>query len=84
VRSISELPETVEKEQIKLAILAVPAESAQQVADQLIAAGVRGILNFAPVSIRVPEHVALIAVDLAVQLEQISFQVNGSAGNGVG
>jgi redox-sensing transcriptional repressor len=49
---------------------------AQDVADRVIGAGVRGILNFAPVSLVVPETVALNAVDLAVQLEQLSFQVN--------
>ena len=39
-------------------------------------AGIRGLLNFAPVSLSVPSEVALNAVDLAVQLEQLSFQVN--------
>jgi redox-sensing transcriptional repressor len=58
--------------------MAVPADMAQDVADQLVAAGVRGLLNFAPVSIQVPPDVALNAVDLAVQLEQLSFQVNVS------
>ena len=57
-------------------MIAVPAENAQDVADALVAAGIRGILNFAPVSLTVPEKVALNAVDLAVQLEQLSFQVN--------
>jgi len=76
VQGMNELAATVARESIRLAILAVPAESAQNVADQLIAAGVRGLLNFAPVSINVPSDVALNAVDLAVQLEQLSFQVN--------
>jgi len=44
--------------------------------DGLVAAGVRGILNFAPVSLTLPPEIALNAVDLAVQLEQLSFQVN--------
>ena len=47
-------------------------------ANALVAAGVRGLLNFAPASIQVPSDVALNAVDLAVQLEQLSFQVNVS------
>lgn len=54
----------------------VPADNAQEVADQLVEAGIRGLLNFAPVSITVPPDVALNAVDLAVQLEQLSFQVS--------
>ena len=55
---------------------------AQDVADQLVAAGVRGLLNFAPVSLNVPPDVALNAVDVAVQLEQLSFQVNVGSGGG--
>jgi redox-sensing transcriptional repressor len=56
-------------------MIAVPADHAQDVANQLVAAGVRGLLNFAPVSITVPPDVALNAVDLAVQLEQLSYHV---------
>ena len=76
IQPLTELADTIIKQSIRLAILAVPADAAQPVADQLIAAGVRGILNFAPVNITVPANVALNAVDLAVQLEQLSFQVN--------
>ena len=79
IQALGELTDTIQKQNVKLAILAVPAEHAQEVADQLIDAGVRGLLNFAPVSITVPPHVALNAVDLAVQLEQLSFQVSFSA-----
>ena len=79
IQSLAELPDAIQKRNVKLAILAVPAEQAQEVADQLIDAGVRGLLNFAPVQITVPPHVALNAVDLAVQLEQLSFQVSLSA-----
>jgi redox-sensing transcriptional repressor len=78
VQPLSELVETVQRLSIRLAMLAVPAEVAQDVADQLVEAGIRGLLNFAPVSIQVPEDVALNAVDVAVQLEQLSFQVSGS------
>src|SRR6187551_3039751 len=79
IEALSDAPDTIAKQNIRLAMLAVPAEEAQTVADQLIDAGVRGLLNFAPVSITVPSHVALNAVDLAVQLEQLSFQVSFSA-----
>jgi len=78
IQRLSELEATIGRLQIKFGIIAVPAEAAQDVADRLIAAGVRGMLNFAPVSLRVPANVALNAVDLAVQLEQLSFQVNVS------
>ena len=76
IQPLGELARTVQDKQIRLAIMAVPADVAQDVADQLVAAGVRGLLNFAPVSITVPPDVALNAVDLAVQLEQLSFQVS--------
>jgi redox-sensing transcriptional repressor len=76
IRPLSELDDTIQREQIRLAILAVPADAAQDVADRLIKAGIRGILNFAPVNITVPPNIALNAVDLAVQLEQLSFQAN--------
>lgn len=76
IQPLTELSDTITKQQIRLAILAVPADAAQPVADQLIAAGVRGLLNFAPTNITVPPHIAINAVDLAVQLEQLSFQAN--------
>lgn len=64
----------------ELGILTVSAEAAQAVADQLVAAGVRGVLNFAPVVLRLPSRVSLVSVDLAVQLEQLAFlvQMGGS------
>jgi redox-sensing transcriptional repressor len=76
IQGLGELAATIQQKNIRLAIIAVPADHAQDVADQLAAAGIRGILNFAPVSITVPGELALTAVDLAVQLEQLSFQVN--------
>ena len=79
IQPLSELAATVQKQNIKLGMIAVPADNAQDVADQLVSAGVRGLLNFAPVSISVPQDVALNAVDLAVQLEQLSFQVSLSS-----
>jgi redox-sensing transcriptional repressor len=78
IQPMSELKPTVEKQAIRLAILAVPADSAQEVADQCVEAGIRGLLNFAPVSLHFPSQIAMNAVDLAVQLEQLSFQVNFS------
>ena len=76
VQPLSEMAAIVSKMGIRLAILGVPADAAQEVTDQLVAAGVRGLLNFAPVSLSVPREVALSTVDVAVQLEQLSFQVN--------
>jgi redox-sensing transcriptional repressor len=76
IQPMTELADTIQKNQIRLAMIAVPGDSAQAVVDQLVAAGVKGILNFAPTSVNVPPHIALNAVDLSVQLEQLSFQVN--------
>lgn len=59
----------------ELGIVAVPSEAAQEVADVLAAAGVRGILNFAPTVLRLPPGVAVVNVDLTIQLEQLAFQV---------
>lgn len=78
IQPLSELKATIEKVGIRLAILAVPADSAQEVADQCVEAGIRGLLNFAPVSLNLRPEIAIKAVDLAVQLEQLSFQVNFS------
>ncbi len=60
---------------IRLAILAVPADAAQRVTDLLVACGIRGILNFAPVPLSVPPHVNLVGVDLSIQLENLAYKV---------
>jgi redox-sensing transcriptional repressor len=59
----------------ELGVVTVPGEVAQGVADDLAAAGVRGILNFAPVVLRLPQHVRLVTVDLTIQLEQLAFLI---------
>lgn len=76
VRSLAELPGAARTLDIRLAVLAVPASVAQSVADTLVSAGVRGILNFAPVSLHPPAGVTVVNVDLAVQLEQLSFNIS--------
>ncbi len=57
----------------EIAILAVPAVAAQQVTDRLIASGIRSILNFAPVRVRVPENVSVRQVDLSMELQVLSY-----------
>lgn len=76
IRPFSSAASFIRENNVRLAILAVPGEVAQDVADNLVAAGIRGLLNFAPVALIVPEYVGLNSVDLAVQLEQLSFQVS--------
>jgi redox-sensing transcriptional repressor len=75
VYSLGELPEVVKRFGIKMAILSVPGAAAQDVADQLMAAGLRGILNFAPVTLNLPQDVRMVSVDLAIELEQLTFAV---------
>jgi redox-sensing transcriptional repressor len=75
IRPLTELQTTIQQEGAELAILTVPKEAAQNVADCLVKAGIRGILNFAPVVLRLPPHVQLVTVDLAIQLEQLTFLV---------
>jgi redox-sensing transcriptional repressor len=58
---------------IKLAIIAVPAEAAQDVADEVIAAGVSGILNFAPRYLTVPKKVKVITIDIAMELGRLPY-----------
>jgi redox-sensing transcriptional repressor len=69
----------IEATRAELGLVAVPAEAAQAVADQLVAAGVRGVLNFAPMVIRVPSPVKLVSVDFTVQMEQLAFLVQVGA-----
>lgn len=73
VRHASELVSTVAREGVEIAMLAVPAQVAQSVADLVAGAGVRAVLNFSPVPLRVPEHVKLKNVDLTTCLESLSF-----------
>ena len=75
VYSMSQLPEISRQLQIRLAVLAVPSAAAQNVADQTVAAGLSGILNFAPVTLSLPDTVQIISVDLAIELEQLTFAV---------
>ncbi len=70
---VDALPRIVAAEGVAIGIIATPASAAQDVADQLVAAGVGSILNFAPVRLQVPEHVSLRKVDLSIELQILSF-----------
>lgn len=73
VMPVEKIGEVVAEHQVSLGIIAVPRLAAQDVADALIAAGIRGILNFAPVTLKVPEGVAVRSVDLTLQLETLAY-----------
>ena len=80
VRHDAELDDALRQDAVDIAIIAVPADVAQGVVDRVIKAGVRAILNFAPVKLRVPDHVALKNVNMAVELEGLSFALANSGG----
>ena len=73
VEPMQKLEKTVRARSIRLGLMSVPASAAQSVADRLVAAGIRGILNFAPGAIKVPEEVTVHTLDVASELEQLSF-----------
>jgi redox-sensing transcriptional repressor len=75
IHRLDDLPKIVRDQRVRLAIMAVPAEAAQGVADLLCGAGIRGILNFAPATLDVPSDVTVDPVDLAGHMEQLSFHV---------
>ena len=75
VMHLDRMPAVVEKNDIKLAILAVPAIAANLAVDSLVEAGITGILNFAPVTLSLPKTVSVVGVDLAMELEQLAFAV---------
>jgi redox-sensing transcriptional repressor len=75
VHHLDQLDAELAKHQIEIAIVAVPAVQAQAVADKLVAAGISGILNFAPVTLTVPAGRSTVGVDLARELEQVTFAV---------
>jgi len=73
VRDIAEVEAVVEAERISIGVIATPAHAAQRVTDRLVAAGVTSILNFAPCVLVVPDGVDVRKVDLAVELQILSF-----------
>ena len=70
---IQELKKYVRRDDVSIAVIAVPAPSAQRVVDLVVAAGVKAILNFSPGALKVPTDVKLKNVDLTVSLESLSF-----------
>jgi redox-sensing transcriptional repressor len=73
VRSLDDLDRVVAESAAAIGIIATPAPVAQEVADRLVAAGVPSILNFAPTVLSVPPHVSVRKVDLAIELQVLSF-----------
>lgn len=77
VRDIDELPKIAKALNIDIGVIAVPAQFAQEVADKLIKAKIKGIWNFAPVKMKIPEDVKLVNEDLSVGLSRLSNYITG-------
>jgi redox-sensing transcriptional repressor len=84
VRWLDDLPVIAEEQRLAIGIIATPASAAQDVADRLVAAGVRSILNFAPAVISVPPNVFLRKVDLSIELQILAFYQQRGGRDGFG
>jgi redox-sensing transcriptional repressor len=73
IQPMESLHEVIRKQGIKMAILTVAAEAAQEVTNTLVDCGITGILNFAPLVLHVPEEVMVNNVNLAIELENLSY-----------
>ncbi len=82
IEPMADLERVVADRGVAIAIIATPAEAAQEVADRLVAADVRSILNFAPASLRVPGNVAVRRVHLSTELQILTFHLKQLAGDG--
>jgi redox-sensing transcriptional repressor len=79
VQDIAELERVLASERVDIVILAVPAEAVPDVSARVVATGVKGILNFAPMQLRVPPDVAVKDVNMVMELEALSFALSQSA-----
>lgn len=75
----SHLERDVAANNYQIAVLAVPADPAQKLADRVVRAGIKGILNFAPVHLNVPPNVALRGVNMAMELEALTFAITNKS-----
>jgi redox-sensing transcriptional repressor len=73
IRPLDSLRDDNRKHPVDIAVIAVPAEVAQDVANEVVGSGIRAIMNFAPVQLVVPDSVALKTVNMAMELEGLSF-----------
>jgi redox-sensing transcriptional repressor len=73
IHDIKDLKRVARRDRLDIAVIAVPAQYAQPVVDQVVAAGIKAVLNFSPGALKVPDDVKLKSVDLTVSLESLSF-----------
>ncbi|MFH1752621.1 MAG: redox-sensing transcriptional repressor Rex [Candidatus Omnitrophota bacterium] len=73
IDDVKRLKATIKKHKIRIVIISTPASAAQEIADELVSSGIRGILNFAPTALKIPGHVSVSNVDMACELERLIF-----------
>ncbi len=78
IQDMAHLERDLAAEDSVIAVVAIPSDDAQSVVDRIVAAGVRAILNFAPAQITVPPHVSLKSVNMAMELEGLSFALTNN------
>lgn len=78
VQSMANLSEVIRRSGAQLGVIAVPPDEAQAVAEALVDAGIRGVMNFAPRALRLPKSVPVVAVDFTEALERLAFEVTAS------
>jgi redox-sensing transcriptional repressor len=79
VRDIAELAADVKAKQVDIAVVAIPSDDAQEVVDRIVAAGIRALLSFVPTQLHVPPHIAVKTVNMAMELEGLSFALTNRA-----
>jgi redox-sensing transcriptional repressor len=73
VKDVKELESELKKQAVDIAVIVTPADAAQAVADKVVSLGVKAILNFAPIQLIVPDDVVVKTVNLALELETLSY-----------
>ncbi|MBQ6297819.1 MAG: redox-sensing transcriptional repressor Rex [Selenomonadaceae bacterium] len=76
VNAVSSMKKIIDKRAVDIGVITVPATEAQEVADKLIAAGVKGIWNFAPIKLSVPSEIPLVNEDLSIGLSALSYHMS--------
>jgi redox-sensing transcriptional repressor len=79
VYHLDEMPAFIQKNKIKAGVICVPAAAAQGVCDSMVKAGIRGIINFAPVQLKVPDDCVIREINLLYALEYVAFYLQGQA-----
>ena len=81
IRASADMPLRIRDDRIKIAVVAVPSDSAQAVADELVDAGIEAILNYAPISLTVPRQVQVEQIDPLIYLQHMVYYLNAARGD---